>query len=256
MSDSDDPAFKLRELGRAGPVAIIAALLPAIGGFVLLGSLPVVGPAIRDLGAIGILLYVLVFSLTSGFAVLPTYAQAALGGWAFGPVVGSFAALGGLLGGSLIGYIASRTVAGDDAIQPIKSRPLWNAVYESFVNRSPTIEGRTRTLGIITLIRIPPNSPFALTNLLMASARVPLPLFVIGTAVGMLPRTALVAWIGSTVESLTTDSLNEAKPGWFLAVAIGLSLLVLYVLAQLGHRAIKKVVQVETPSSDEPPQNA
>lgn len=251
MSETDPQQVSFKEFGRAGPAALIAALLPAIGGFVLLGSMPVVGPRLAELGGIGIALYIAVFALTSGFAILPTYAQAALGGWAFGPVVGTLAALGGFIGGSLVGYTTARAVAGDDALAPIRARPKWNAVYEAFVSPEQTLAAKLRTLGIVTLIRVPPNSPFALTNLLMSSAKVPIPAFLLGTAVGMLPRTALVVWIGSSVEALTKDSLNDARPGWLLWVGIGVSVVVLFSLAKIGDSAIRRVSGTHTPVETE-----
>lgn len=244
--------FRFQELGRAGPAALVAAVLPALGGFVLLGTLPVVGPFIEELGLAGMLLYAGVFALTSGLAILPTYAQAALGGWAFGPVWGTVAALAGFVGGSLVGYGVARTTTGDDAMGAVTKRPKWNAVYRAFVAEDRSPKGLLRTLGYVTLIRIPPNSPFALTNLLMASARVPLPVFVLGTAVGMLPRTALVVWIGASVQELTKDGLDDAKPGWLLWTGLGVSVAVLFALVQVADRAIRKAVVPDSEAGASP----
>jgi uncharacterized membrane protein YdjX (TVP38/TMEM64 family) len=103
--------------------------------------------------------------------------------------------------------------------------------------------GFWRTLGIVSLVRVPPNSPFALTNLVLASVRVPLASFAIGTGLGMLPRTAAVVYVGSLIEGeLSRDALRQSRPGWLLPVGIGLSVAVLIVLAWLGDRAIKRAV--------------
>lgn len=251
MTEQPQPNdVRFRDFGRAGPLAIVAAVLPAAGGFALLGFMPQVAGFLNDLGRWGFLLYVAAFAVTSGFAVLPTYAQAALGGYAFGLVGGIPGALLGFVGGSVIGYTLARVTAGDDANKAIDDHPKWAAVRDAFVASSADAEKSNfwRTLGIVTLVRFPPNSPFALTNLLMASVRVPRLIFLIGTAVGMLPRTALVVFIGHQVaqtlgaDELTSDALKEARPGWLLPVGIGLSVLVLVTLAVLGDKAIKKAV--------------
>lgn len=236
---------RFADFGRAGPAAVVAAILPALGGFVLLGSIPVLAPRLRDLGTAGLLIYVAVFAVTSGLAILPTFAQAALGGYAFGMALGLPGALVGFLGGSLVGYAVARRVTGDDAIRGVQRHPKWNVVVRSFfpdTEGDGSHRGFWRTLGIIALIRFPPNSPFAVTNLVLASVRADIVPFALGTLVGMLPRTAVVAYLGTLVEGeLTKDnSLASARPGWYLPVGIGVSLAVLMILARLGDLAIKR----------------
>ncbi|MGP1273320.1 MAG: TVP38/TMEM64 family protein [Phycisphaerales bacterium] len=250
MRDDEQPSdpaaeVRFRDFGRAGPLAIFAALAPAAGGFLLLGFMPRVAGWLDGLGPAGIAVYIAAFAVTSGLAILPTYAQAALGGFAFGLAGGVPAALAGFLGGSVIGYAAARRTAGDDANRVIDRHPKWRAVRDAFVARTenPERAGFWRTLGIVTLIRFPPNSPFALTNLVMASVRVPRLVFAIGTLVGMLPRTALVVWIGSQIAGeLSRDALSQARPGWVLPAGIAAAVLVLILLAWLGDKAIKKAV--------------
>ncbi|MFI4873483.1 MAG: TVP38/TMEM64 family protein [Phycisphaerales bacterium JB058] len=259
-ASSPESEVRFSDFGRAGPAAIVAAFLPALGGFILLGSIPVIAPKLRDMGTAGLLLYVAVFALTSGFAILPTFAQAALGGYAFGLALGLPGALCGFLGGSLIGYFLARGVTGDDALRGVQQHPKWNIVVRSFFpDREGDGEHRGfwRTLGIITLIRFPPNSPFAITNLVLASVKVDLVPFVIGTALGMLPRTAVVAYLGTLVEGeISKDALSSARPGWYLPVGIAISVAVLLILARLGDLAIKKAVargEIDTSGPEENP---
>ena len=70
---SRDVKTVLRRLGPVGPLALIAASLPAIGGFVLLGTLTWFAPWLRSHGELGIVLYILGFAVLAGLAVLPTY---------------------------------------------------------------------------------------------------------------------------------------------------------------------------------------
>lgn len=246
-----DDTVHFSDFGRAGPAAAVAAFLPAIGGFTLIGFTPKIAPVLADLGTLGLVIYILVFAITSGLAILPTFAQAALGGYAFGLALGLPGALMGFLGGSIIGYFVARFVTGDDAMKGVQKHPKWNVVIRSFFpDRSddggsgPEHPGFLRTLGFITLIRFPPNSPFALTNIVLASVKVDIVPYAMGTLIGMLPRTAAVCYMGYLVEGELTsgDALKSARPGWFVWVGIGITVAVLLILARLGDLAIKKAI--------------
>jgi uncharacterized membrane protein YdjX (TVP38/TMEM64 family) len=218
----------LRRLGPVGPLAVIAATLPAIGGFAVLGTLAVVGPWLREQGPGGILIYIAGFAITSGLAILPTYAQAALGGWTFGFARGLPAALGGFLGGSIIGYVIARRASGQRVTKIIAEHAKWKAVYEALIGG-----GFFKTLLIVTLIRLPPNSPFAITNLVLAATRVPFSVYVLGTLLGMAPRTAVAALIASQLEQL-----DFARQKWLLIGGIVVGVIVLAVIGHIGNRAI------------------
>lgn len=242
---------RFSDFGRAGPAAAVAAFLPAIGGFTLIGFTPTIAPILADLGALGLVIYILVFAITSGLAILPTFAQAALGGYAFGLTLGLPGALMGFLGGSLIGYFVARFITGDDAMKGVQKHPKWNVVVRSFFpdrsgdgSTGPEHPGFLRTLGFITLIRFPPNSPFALTNIVLASVKVDIVPYAMGTLIGMLPRTAAVCFMGHLVEGELTsgDALKSTRPGWFVWVGIGITIVVLLILARLGDLAIKKAI--------------
>jgi len=249
-SDQDiQPGDEVRfsDFGKAGPAAVVAAILPAIGGFTLIGLTPTIAPWLRDMGTVGLLIYIAVFAVTSGLAILPTFAQAALGGYAFGLALGLPGALVGFLGGSLIGYFTARKVTGDDAIKGVQKHPKWNIVVNSFFQDKQDDghnRGFWRTLGLITLIRFPPNSPFALTNIVLSSVKVDILPYALGTLVGMLPRTAVVCYLGTIIQGELSDdvSLKSTRPGWFMPVGIGVTLAVLFILAKLGDMAIKKAI--------------
>jgi hypothetical protein len=111
----------MRRLGPVGVLAMIAAALPAIGGFTLLGFLPRVSEWLQGQDGWGITIYIGGFTLLAGLALLPTYAQAVLAGYTFGLVRGTSAALTGILGASLVGYLIARRASLDFS----KSSNLW-----------------------------------------------------------------------------------------------------------------------------------
>jgi len=178
----------------------------------------------------------------SGLALLPTYAQAILGGWAFGIGVGLPAALAGFFGGSLIGYAVASRFASERAMAVLDEHPRWMAVRDALVGDGAG-SGFWRTLGIVSLVRLPPNSPFALTNLLMASVRVPRLAFALGTLIGMAPRTAVVLYLATLIQGeISRDAVRGAKPWWFVPLAIVLAIVVLVVIMRIANRAVQRVV--------------
>jgi len=234
-----------KTLGPAGPLAVIAATLPGISGLVLAGYMTTVSTFLREQGENGMYIYMAAFALTSGLALLPTVVQAVLGGFAFGVLRGIPAALGGFVVGSIIGYEVARRVSGDRVVQAINKHPKMKAVRDAFVDERVG-RGFLKTLGIVILLRLPPNSPFAVTNLLLASVRVPRLPYLLGTAIGMAPRTAAAVIIGAGIaEAMEKAGSNNpdfaARPAWYLPVGIAVTVLVLAVLGLLANRAMARV---------------
>lgn len=239
MNDSQRPTLisVLKELGPAGVLGIAWVTVPVIAGFTLLFALGPVALLLESQGSWGIVIYILVFMITSGCGILPTYAQAFLGGWVFGLTLGIPGALVGFTGGSLIGYVIARQVSRDRVETLIKRHDKASTIRDALIGR-----GYARTLGIVTLLRVPPNSPFALTNLLLASCRVPLKIYIPSVAVGMLPRTALIVGFGAAAATQASNSgstdiqsfISESNGPY---VMIGGLILLLGILALLNHIA-------------------
>lgn len=231
----------LSRLGPVAPLAVIAGILPGLGGFLLLGTLKWTGPWLRgleDAGPLphsGLLLYIAVFALTSGLALLPTYAQSVLGGWAFGKVAGSAAAVGGIVIGAVIASLVARRASGDRVVRLIEEHPKWRAVYQTLVRG-----GFWKTLAIVTLLRLPPNSPFAITNLVLSATKVSWSVYVLGTLLGIAPRTIIAAVIGSKLSEL--DFSKPMEP-WLVAAGIVVAIIVIAVIGTLANRAIVQVTR-------------
>lgn len=221
-------------------LGIVAAFMPAIGGFLILAYADTLGTWLKSHGVSGVLIYAAAFAVLSGLALLPTYAQAFLGGWAFAFSWAFPAAMAGFLGGSLIGYEVARGASGDRVEKIVEEKPKLLAVRNALVGR-----GFWPTLGIVTLLRLPPNSPFAITNLVMASVQVARLPFILGTLIGMAPRTAAAVFIGGLFRDMTAgEALKGDKPWWAYAVAGGTALVVLVIIGAIAKRAIDRVTAV------------
>lgn len=231
----------VKSLGPAGVLGVLWTTMPALGGILLLTYIGSISDFLVAHGTLGLLLYIVIFIFSAGFGALPTYSQAILAGWAFGPVTGFLAAWVGFIGASLIGFYVARVVSRDRVEHLIERNPKAEAIRRALVGH-----GFARTTVIVTLLRIPPNSPFALTNLVMSAtgvARVP---FLIGTALGMAPRTLAAVWLASEGAKRGDDILSVLSKDWRAAV-IGVTIMfvVLGVIGSIAKRALAKVTDAQ-----------
>ncbi len=211
--------------------------MPPLAGFALLWQVEAVSVWLRSHDGLGLVIYIGAFIILAGLGLLPTYAQAIAGGWCFGMLVGVPAALTGFVGASVVGYFVARTVSRHRVEDVINSNPKSRAVRDALIG-----QGFLKTLGTVALLRLPPNSPFALTNLVMASAGVRLAPFAIGTLIGMAPRTALAVYLGSGLQTLTRETLSpSAAPKWVYIGGIALTLLVVIIIGHIANKAVARV---------------
>jgi len=234
----------LRKLGPLGPLAVLSLAMPPISGIILIGTLHKVAPWLRAHDELGLLLYVVAFTALGGLALLPTYAQSLLGGWAFGLGVGLMATLTGFVGAALVSYAISWRVSGDRLERMLAQHTRWNAVYRELLHA-----GFGRAAFIVTLLRLPPNSPFAATNLAMAAIRVPVGPFALGTFLGLAPRTAAVVFVGAGLAEL--DFANRQQTSMFAAGAI-VTVVAALALGWMATRALRRVESAEAGASGEP----
>ncbi len=221
-----------RRLGPVGVLALVSVTFPLLGALALLWHRDGIAVWLTQHPGAGLWLYVGGFIALAGLALAPTHVQALLAGYVFHLATGVPAALAGFTGAALLGYVVARLVSGQRAVRIIAEQPKWKAVYDALLGA-----GWWRTVGIVTLLRVPPNSPFALTNLVLAATRVPPLAYVLGTAVGMAPRTVMAVYLGSQLKSLS----DAGKPAWFFWVGVVLTLLVLAVLGHIISRALEGV---------------
>lgn len=244
-----------------GPTAVLGALwavFPAVLGLTLLiGFLGQVSDLLQSLGAWGWVIYVAVFVVAAGVGLLPTLGQSVLGGWTFGFGLGFTGAMFGFVGGSMVGYAIARLVSKQRIEQALKEHPRAQVVRDALLRH-----GFWRSVLIIGLIRLPPNSPFALTNLVLASSGARPLAYLIGTAVGMAPRTAITVWFAAAAASTGAANLKELvlnQPLWLL-IASGVAIVVaLSVIGAIGKKALDSVTQAPgqtAPPVNEPPQDA
>lgn len=231
---SDAEALQLAKetfvrLGPAGILAVVAAVLPAAGSIVILWYVVPVAQWLLSFGANAIPLFIGIFALTAGLALLNTQSQAIVAGWAFKFADGLTAMLCGLFLASIIGYVIARRASGERAMQVIAEHPKWAAVHRALVGR-----GFWWTLMVVSLVRLPPSSPFALCNLVLAATRVPWHTYLLGTMIGAAPRTAFVVYMAAA-------SYEFKENSYIFYGGIAFTIVVLLILGVIGNHAVNRV---------------
>jgi uncharacterized membrane protein YdjX (TVP38/TMEM64 family) len=224
----------LRRLGPAGPVAIAVTVLPPLGLIVLIALCTATGMPqwLRENPLIGLPLFMVTFWIV-GICFVPTNAYSTLGGWCFGFQAGFSAAMLGYIGASLISYVLMLRVSQGRVLALVREYPKLDAVRRALLEASPW-----RTRCIVALLRISPASPFAISNFALASSGVSWRDYLIGTAIGMVPRTLAVTYVASTLVSI---DFRDAKEWWMVAPGFVATAAVIAIISWLARRELNRL---------------
>lgn len=226
----------IKRLGPAGPLAVMSSTFPPLGGFVLLGFITRIAPWLQANPIQGLLIYITGFTLMAGLALLPTYACAILGGWTFGFAVGFPAAIFSFVAAALVAYLVYLRAAGNRVVDIIHEHPRWETVVRAMIR-----SGFWKAFWITMLIRLPPTAPFAATNFVMGTVKAPLLAFLLGTAVGMAPRTGVAVW--AAAHASTLDFSGGSGQLWKWLLAVGVTVAVVIYIGQWATNAVKRATQ-------------
>jgi uncharacterized membrane protein YdjX (TVP38/TMEM64 family) len=224
-------------LGPAGVLAFIWLSAPGIAGALLLYKLGPVSEWLHAHGDAGLLLYAAVFMVTSGVGLLPTTAQAVLGGWVFGPARGLSVATVAFGGAALLGLLITRAVAGKRIERIFETRQQARAIRDALIGR-----GFLQTTMMVALLRLPPQAPFAFTNFVMVSCGVAAAPFLLGSILGMIPRTLVVMIFAAAAAQTGAEDIQafvREGPGWPVALAgLALMAIVMSIIGAIARRAL------------------
>ena len=195
--------------------------------------------------AVGSVVFVLGVFFFCGLAMLPTNLIGILAGWAFGFWIGLLWLVIGVVGSATISYFVNLRLTGHTLTALTQRSARADAIHRALTN-----EGFLKTISVITLIRMSVVMPFAFTNFFLAAARVPIPSFILGTFIGMLPRSGAMVLLGAGLSVLTFDSFNDV---WFLAAGVPATIILIIVIAVMSRRALDRLT-LETSAADIQPE--
>ncbi|UOQ53026.1 TVP38/TMEM64 family protein [Hymenobacter cellulosivorans] len=210
----------------------------------MLVAMPVVGSAsltfllyqyqdlLQHLSLGQVLLYFVVIGVTMAFALTPTTFVALVTGFYF-----DWAGLPGMVIAyalaALVGYeVASRLDHGKMTTF-LHHFPKADAVMRELKNES---------LQLIILTRISPVLPFALMTFVLAVMRIDRRRFLLGSVVGMLPRSLFFYWLGTKAQDVVALVNNPDTGTAGKLLLIGLIIISLFGLYYVFNRALKRAL--------------
>ena len=113
-------------------------------------------------------------------------------GAVYGVVLGTFVTLLGHVAGAWICYVWSRWWARDWISRKMRSSETLTALNHALAKGGA---------GIVMLSRLSPLFPFAMCSFCFGACNVGTWDYLMGTAVGLAPSTAMLAWVGVTIQS-------------------------------------------------------
>lgn len=231
----------VRQSGKMTPVAFVTAFLPMIGSAVLLTVAYPLGFWLRENWEVGSGLFLLGVVAFCGLALLPTNILGILSGWSFGFEFGILILAIGIVSAATVSFVIHSRLMGDTLPELFEQHPRAQVVYESLIKHNTG-----RTTLIIFLLRLSPAMPFALTNFLMASARVPVKSFVVGTFLGMLPRSSAVVFVGAGLSEL---SFSDPQEAWLIVFGIIATIASVVFISFVARRALHHVTNASNQSA-------
>lgn len=161
---------------------------------------------ILDLGLVGVLVFIVAYSaftvILAPVSLLSLSAGLAFGVWGF-PLVIVSATLAATLA-----FLLGRYALRDRVLQWInRDRKLLS------LNKAVSAEG----WRVVGLLRLSPLVPFGIQNYLFSITEIKLVPYIIATAIGMMPGTALYVYIGALGQAIGRASTIQ---WWFIGVGL------------------------------------
>ena len=214
-------------------MAFVTTFLPMLGSAILILLAYPLGNWLRENWEIGTPLFLFGVLLFCGLALLPTNIIGMIAGWAFSFDLGIVVLITGIVGAASISFLIHSRIVGKRLQHVFEAHPKTKVIHKALVGQSVW-----RTTLIISLVRLSPAIPFALTNFLMASARVPLRSFVVGTFFGMLPRSSAVVFVGTGLSELTLD---KPQSTWLIIFGIIATIISVIVIGSISKHALERL---------------
>jgi uncharacterized membrane protein YdjX (TVP38/TMEM64 family) len=228
----------VKDFSKFGSIAGLTMLMPIIGSVLLLTGVYRFAPWLQENWQIGFVIFVSLMTVVSGLALMATNVLGIISGFAFDFELGLVAQVIGIMGASTLMFFIAKRFTSKNLLSIIDKKPKIRAIHNAL-----TRENFYKTLLIITLLRLSPAMPFAVTNFSIASAGVSFKTFILGTAIGMTPRATAVVFVGSSLNEL---DFTTPKDSGMLIVGILSTVLAIILVGYFSKKALQNLTMLES----------
>ena len=196
---------------------------------------------VRGAGAVGIASYFATYAVGS-VLLAPIVVMSALGGFLFGPWLGLAVTSPANAVGATLAFVVGRSLLQRWIAPVIAANPRVAAI-----DRAVGKQGVRLTL----MLRLSPVLPHNMLNFAMATTRVRVRDFALGTWIGAIPITTVQVLAGARARDLTEAVSGRAGLGaWsYVLTGVGLAVtaLVIWLIARAANRELTRMM--DTPAS-------
>jgi uncharacterized membrane protein YdjX (TVP38/TMEM64 family) len=208
---------------------IIAAIIIAVRFLPIANWLRAFQTYVRGLGALGYVVYVVVYAICV-VAFVPASILTLGAGAIFGFVGGTIVVVIGATIGATLAFLLARTVMRKRIAKMTESNKKFRALDRAIAN-----EG----MKIVFLVRLAVVFPFTYINYAFGLTAIPLWRYVLATFLGIIPATAAFVFASSAAtKAATGETTNITK---IVYIAGGITAIIVSVLiGRIATRAIKR----------------
>ncbi|MCA1676614.1 MAG: TVP38/TMEM64 family protein, partial [Actinobacteria bacterium] len=189
----------------------------------------------RDTGPAGVAVFFAAYVLST-VALLPGSILTLAAGFAYGPVWGLALASPASVTGATCAFLLGRDVLRGWAQRQVDRSPRVRAI-DAAVER----EG----FKLVLLLRLSPLFPFNVLNYALSLTRVTLGRYVLASAIGMLPGTALYVYLGSLAPAAAELSASTRGGSATRTALYVVGLLATVMVVVIATRAARRALHAE-----------
>ena len=189
----------------------------------------------RQAGAIGVAIFVVAYVISTVLA-LPGSILTLAAGFAYGPVWGLAVASPASVTGATCAFLLGRTWLRDWAVRMSGSSPKARAL-DAALGR----EG----FKLVLLLRLSPLFPFNVLNYVLSLSTVRPRDYVVASALGMLPGTALYVYLGSLATTAAELTTAGGRGGGVSMAVYGAGLVATVAVAIMATRAARQALRTQ-----------
>lgn len=188
---------------------------------------------VAELGPLGPLYFFAIYVIAEVLS-LPAAPLTLSAGYLFGLQTGCAIVIAAGFTAACIGFLLARTLLAPQ----VSKMAAENEMFQN-INKAIEREGFT----IILLLRLSPLLPFALSNYVFGTTKVPFKDFALATAIGFTPGATALVYLSTQARELATEGATQ--PWYVYAAGVAFTFGLLKVVTDVASKAVDNAIEAD-----------
>lgn len=187
---------------------------------------------VQQLGPIGVIIFIFAYALAT-VLFLPGWIFTVSAGLIYGILEGTLVALCGAVIGAALAFLLARYFLRQNIQELTQKNPRFAAIDEAIGKNGWKIVG---------LLRLSPLIPFNLSNYFYGITSISFGVYMLVSAVGMIPGTLLYAYLGAIGQIGISGGASQPNKWQYVLLAVGLiaTIAVTILVSRIARNALRK----------------